>query len=420
MMRRDAALIALVLCAGGSQAATFYVAPGGKDSASGTITAPWQSIAKAQLQASPGDIVYFRGGTYAYTAAIRACKSMTDTVEAITLDKSGAAGKPISYLAYQGETPVFDFSGMTDNCRIKGFNVVADHLHLKGLEITGVPQHPGNYLNHESWGVWIRGSDNVFELLNTHHHMGPGLFIKDGANNLVLNVDSHHNYDPMTSNGAGQSADGFGAHVSENQPGNVFRGCRAWANTDDGFDLINARSAVLIEHSWTWGQGYLPGTHTALPAGNGNGFKIGGFGGKFHGNAPKHTVRYSVAFDNKVNGFYANHHPVASEFLNNTSVNNGVDFNLLGIDANGGPVGMGVLRNNLAFGGKLTANVEGDGVSAFNNSWALARPVTPADFDSVSNEGWDAPRAADGSLPPQPHFNLLKGSIFSATGAASR
>jgi hypothetical protein len=177
---------------------------------------------------------------------------------------------------------------------------------------------------------------------------------------------------------------------------------------------------VLIEHSWTWGQGYLPGTHTALPAGNGNGFKIGGFGGKFHGNAPKHTVRYSVAFDNKVNGFYANHHPVASEFLNNTSVNNGVDFNLLGIDASGGQIGMGVLRNNLAFGGKLTANVEGDGVSAANNSWALARPVAAADFDSVSNEGWDAPRAADGSLPPQPHFNLLKGSIFSATGAASR
>jgi hypothetical protein len=420
MHRPQTALVGLVfiLSASSGQAATWYVAPAGSDSAAGSLSAPFQSIARAQVQAAAGDTIYFRGGKYAYTAAISACTSMTDTVDAITLDKSGAAGKPINYWAYPGETPVFDFSAMADNCRIKGFNVVANHLHLKGLEITGVQQHPGNFRNHESWGIWIRGSDNVFELLDTHHHMGPGLFLKDGANNLVLNVDSHHNYDPMTSNGAGQSADGFGAHVGENQPGNVFRGCRAWANSDDGFDLINARSPVLIEHSWAWSQGYLPGTRTALPAGNGNGFKIGGYGGKWHPNAPVHTVRFSVAFDNKANGFYANHHPVASDFLDNIGVNNGVDFNMLGIDQNGGPVSRGRLRNNLAYGGRLTANV--DGADVAGNSWNLARAVSAGDFDSVSMAGWDAPRAADGSLPPQPHFNLVSGSVFSTVDAASR
>jgi hypothetical protein len=71
--------------------------------------------------------------------------------------------------------------------------------------------------------------------------MGPGLFIKDGAWNLVLNSDSHHNYDPYTSNGAGQSADGFGAHIGP-QPARAM--CSAAAapgrTTDDGFDLINA------------------------------------------------------------------------------------------------------------------------------------------------------------------------------------
>jgi hypothetical protein len=402
------ATVAMSMLATTAAAATYYVAPSGNDGAAGTMAAPWQTIAKAQAKAAAGDTIYFRGGTYAYTAAIGTCSGMTDTVNAITLSKSGEAGSPIKYWAYPGEVPVFDFSQMKDNCRIKGFNVVANHLHLKGLEITGVQQHPDNYRNHESWGVWIRGSNNIFELLNTHHHMGPGLFLKDGANNLVLNVDSHHNYDPRTSNGAGQSADGFGAHIGANQPGNVFRGCRAWANSDDGFDLIKAESTVVIENSWAWGHGYLPDTKTSLPAGNGNGFKIGGFGGGWQANAPKHVMRTSVAFDNKANGFYANHHPVASDFFNNTGFNNGVDFNMLGVDQSGKPVSMGKLRNNIAFGGKLVANV--DGADVTNNSWNMPAPVSAADFQSVSTAGWDAPRMPDGSLPVMPHMRLSSAS----------
>ncbi|WP_030434457.1 right-handed parallel beta-helix repeat-containing protein [Actinoplanes subtropicus] len=45
-------------------AATYYVAPGGSDSAAGTQSAPWASVAHAQSVASAGDTVYLRGGTY--------------------------------------------------------------------------------------------------------------------------------------------------------------------------------------------------------------------------------------------------------------------------------------------------------------------------------------------------------------------
>ncbi len=393
---------------GWASAATYYVAPDGNDGAAGAMAAPWKSFAKAQAMAAPGDTVYFRGGVYLYSAAVRPCASMRDTVDAIALDKSGQAGQPIRYWAYPGETPVFDFSRMKDNCRVKGIDVTASYLHLKGLEVTGAPQQPENHLNNESWGIWINGSHNVFEALNTHHHMGPGLFIRDGSDNLVLNVDSHHNYDPYTRSGAGQSADGFGAHIKANRPGNVFRGCRAWANSDDGFDLIRAQSPVVIEYSWAWMQGYLPGTSTSLPSGNGNGFKIGGFGGGYAPDAPKHIVRFSVAFKNKVNGFYANHHAAASEFFNNTGVDNGIDFNMLGVDSKGAPTSLGIVRNNVAYGGTLVKNIEGADVA--NNSWNLPGAVTSADFQSVSTEGWDAPRQADGSLPPLPHFHLAGAS----------
>jgi len=48
----------------GAQAATYYVAPTGSDSAAGSQTAPWATIAKAQSMAAAGDTVYFRAGTY--------------------------------------------------------------------------------------------------------------------------------------------------------------------------------------------------------------------------------------------------------------------------------------------------------------------------------------------------------------------
>ncbi|MEO7495661.1 MAG: right-handed parallel beta-helix repeat-containing protein [Massilia sp.] len=401
-------LAALAAGAGHAAAASYYVAPGGDDGAAGTLEAPWQTVMHAQARVQPGDTVFFRGGQYLIASATKGCASRTDAVDAIRLSKSGAEGRPIRYWAYPGETPVFDFSRMKDDCRVKGFNVSADWLHLKGLEITGAPQQPENRLNHESWGLWINGSHNVFELLNTHHNMGPGVFIKDGGDNLVLNSDSHHNYDPYTSNGAGQSADGFGAHIGANHPGNVFRGCRAWMNTDDGFDLINAFSAVTIENSWAWQHGYLPGTKTSLPAGNGNGIKAGGYGGKFSGAQVVHVVRNSVAFNNKVNGFYANHHPVALDFFNNTSFGNGSQFNMLGIDADGKPVNLGNLRNNVAWKGVTAVHIAG--ASEQNNSWNLAEPVGEADFEGVSTEGWDAPRQADGGLPVLKQFHLAAGS----------
>lgn len=384
----------------------YYVAPTGTDSAAGAQAAPWASIAHAQAVVQPGDTVYFRGGTYTYTRANRGCTSQTDRVDAVTLNKSGGSGNLINYLAYPGERPVFDFSRVNDNCRIKGFNVTGNWIHLKGLEVQGVPQN--NNLNHESWGIWVSGSNNVFEQINAHNNMGPGLFIQDGGGNLVLNSDSHDNYDPHTSNGAGESADGFGAHISANHPGNVFRGCRAWWNSDDGFDLINAFSSVTIENSWAWRNGYLPETTTA--SGNGNGFKVGGYGGTYVSNGVKHTVRDSVAFNNRASGFYANHHTLANDYFNNTSYANHPDFNMLGISSSGAAVGLGNLRNNIAYQGTLLSNMSG--TNASYNSWNLSVSLSDAQFRSVSTSGWDAPRQAGGSLPVLSNLRLAANSTL--------
>ncbi|MGR6919360.1 right-handed parallel beta-helix repeat-containing protein [[Actinomadura] parvosata] len=407
------ALVAASATAGHAAAgAVYYVAPNGSDSAAGTQAAPFASIARAQAAAQPGDTVYLRGGTYTYTSANSACSSPTARVDAITLNRSGSAGNLLRYWAYPGEKPVFDFSRMTDNCRIKGFSVTGSYIHLKGLEARGVPQN--NKLNAESWGIWVSGSHNVFESIDTHHHMGTGLFISGGGGNLVLNSDAHDNYDANSSDGPGENADGFGAHYTPaGRPANVFRGCRAWWNADDGYDLISTYSPVTIENSWSWRNGYVPGTTT--PSGNGAGFKVGGFGAEYDAGAVKHTVRFSVAFLNKAAGFYSNHHPVANDYFNNTSYGNHPDFNMLGIDASGAAVGRGTLRNNIAYTGTLTSNMAG--TSSAYNSWDLGIPLSDAQFQSVSTSGWDAPRQADGSLPTLPHLRLAANSTLIDKGA---
>ncbi len=376
----------------------YYVAPGGSDSAAGTKDSPWASIAHAQTVAEPGDTVYLRGGTYDYTHATTSCAGQTARVDAVTLDKSGTAGSPIRYWAYPGEVPVLDFTGMTDDCRIKGVDVTGSWIHLKGLEITGVPQN--NTLNHESWGVWNSGSNNTYEQLDIHHIMGPGLFVQGGGGNLVLDTDSHDNYDPNSSSGAGTNADGFGAHIPANNPGNVFRACRAWNNSDDGFDLISARSSVTIDSSWAWSSGYVPGTTTR--SGDGNGFKAGGYGGTYVTGGVKHTVRRSVAFGNRAAGFYANHHTVANDFFNNTGFANHPDFNMLGVSPTGEATGLGNLRNNVAYGGTPTSNMTG--TDADHNTWDLGTPLSDDQFQSVATTGWDAPRRPDGGLPDLPYL----------------
>jgi hypothetical protein len=389
-------------------AATYYVAPSGNDNNAGTEAAPFASMAKGQSVAVAGDTVYFKGGTYSYSKGTTTCSSGTATISGVVLSKSGSAGNPIKYWAAPGEKPVFDFGGIADSCRIKGILVSGSYIHLKGLEIKGVRQN--NDLNHESWGVWVQGSNNVFELLDIHHIMGAGLFIQQGGHNLVLNCDSHHNFDEHTSNGAGESGDGFGCHIRAGDAGNVFRGCRAWWNSDDGYDFINAFDACLVEDSWAWYNGYRPDTMTAI--GNGNGFKGGGYGADpsaFPANPARHTVRNCLAFMNRAAGFYANHHPNSCYFYNNTGYGNHPNFNMLGMSSSGADTTVGVYRNNISFSGTLFSNRNGAD-EAFN-SWTISGiTVSDTDFQGVSPTGMDAPRGADGSLPRVPNFHLAAGS----------
>jgi parallel beta-helix repeat protein len=368
----------------------FYVATTGNDSNTGTVNAPFKTVGRAQTAASAGDLICIRGGTYAFSGS--------GTV-GVSFTKSGTANNLIKYWAYPGEVPVFDLTNLTPSNRVTGLDVNCSYVHLRGLEVKGVHQYMSG---QDSWGVRIRGSNNVLENLNVHHNDAPGIFITSGASNQVLNCDSHHNYDFLEGGGSG---DGFGCHSTGSN--NVFSGCRAYDNSDDGFDFINAAGSCTAEKSFAFRNGYEPGTTTAK--GNGAGFKAGGYGSPPTvpaSGAATHTIRQCVAFGNRSQGFYANHHPGKINFYNNTAFRNSVNYNML---ADAGYPSSHDVRNNIAMTpGTAISNLSGG--SATYNSWNLTVTVSAADFSSVDESLASAPRQADGSLPNNAFLRLVSGS----------
>ena len=121
-VKRPAVFAVLILLATLSQAATtYFVATNGLDSNTGASNSPFATITRAQTAASSGSTVYLRGGTYFLTEAnLTATNNPWVIVNNIT--KSG-----VSYLAYPGERPVFDFSGVQPpSNRVTAFLVPAN------------------------------------------------------------------------------------------------------------------------------------------------------------------------------------------------------------------------------------------------------------------------------------------------------
>jgi MYXO-CTERM domain-containing protein len=399
LLAAGVAFFCVLLAWGHASAAEYYASPTGSDSNSGTQASPFATLQKGDSAAAAGDTVWLRGGTYYSTSQI-------------TLSKSGTSDTNRTKIwAYTGEVPVLDFSKYVSTnpaADVPAILVTGSWMHLKGLEIANGAlgasgDHSYSLLRTKN------ASNNTFEALNIHHGFGPGLFIDTGnGGNLILNCDSHDNYDKDGSQGDGQNGDGFGVHYQKSGPSTIIRGCRAWHNSDDGYDFIFQEVPVTIENSWATGCGYGSG-------GNGNGFKIGS-----SATGVRHIVQNNVAWKNKASGFYANHSSGGNTWYNNTSYSNGTQYNMLaatfasdgttiatdGITLTGSKVH--IMRNNIGFPDK---NANMTGVDTSFNTWDLGMTPVASDFASVSDTGCTGPREAEGSMPTACTFmKLVAGS----------
>lgn len=295
--------------AGVALLAPIYVAPAGRAEAPGSLAAP-TTLAAAIARVAPGQTIFLRGGTYPSSVQIT-----------IARDNSGTAAAPKRLFAYEGETPVLDFStqpyGASNNGR--GLQINGHFWHVRGLVVQRSADN----------GIYVAGNDNVIERCITRANRDTGLQLGRHAssaasiadwprNNLILNCESYDNYDAPP--GSGENADGFAAKLTVGG-GNVFRGCVAHHNIDDGWDLYTKGDtgpigAVTIDESVAHHNGTLTDGHSNVQ-GDRNGFKLGG-----EKIPVSHVVTRSVAYANGKNGFTWNSNPGAIRLSNTLAFDN--------------------------------------------------------------------------------------------------
>ncbi len=410
--RRQRLLLSIILCiffaAPLSYCSTYFVATDGNDSNIGDINHPFKTIGKGVSTVVAGDTIYLRGGVHDYSSTI-------------SISKSGSSGHLITLQNYQNEIVIVDFSKQQRVSNYRGIQLTGSYWHFKGFTVR----------NSADNGIYVNGSYNIFEQLITHHNGDSGIHLYGNASyspayNQVINCDSYLNYDPYAT---GENADGFAAKCATQTipptytlgPGNVFKGCRAWYNSDDGYDLWWAGNSVRIENCWAFRNGIDVWGMGNDFNGDGQGIKLGQGGGS-------HIVIHCMSYNNQHNGFDLNRSTTDATgvtIYNCTSVNNmGNNFNF----TNPTTGAIHVLRNNLSHLGSVNI---GSLIDDTYNSWN-GFTVTNADFvdldsnfplitnpntyTNVNSVGIDQPRGPDGELPKLAFLRLSNASALIDAG----
>ena len=298
---------------------------------------------------------------------------------------------------------MFDCSAVKPaGMRVNAFSVTGSWLHLQGLAVTGVQVTLKGHT--QSICFENNSSHNIFERLAMHDGQAIGLYSVRGCSNLFVNCDAWNNWDFTSEDGKGGNVDGFGCHPPQGGAGNIFRGCRGWFNSDDGFDCIGAAEAVTFENCWAFYNGL---NAAGAKLGDGNGFKAGGYGKRaasaLPAPIPRHVIRGCLAVGNRSSGFYANHHPGGCDWFNNTAFRNSINFNFLGRLADNltdVPGSGHRIRNNVSYRSRgLVTSFKPEQNEADHNTFAPEIKLTDRDFVSLDEKQLTLPRQPNGDLP---------------------
>ncbi|HQK40548.1 MAG TPA: right-handed parallel beta-helix repeat-containing protein [Flavobacterium alvei] len=332
----------------------FYISNAGSDSNPGTITLPWATIQHASTTLKAGQKVYIRSGRYhGY----------------IIFSKSGTAKSPISFEAYPGEKPIIDGSNLKSEPSNPWnnpplFNIKANYLVFKGLEL----------INAAMVTIYC-GDDthnNLFDSIHIHNGYGTGIMFYLCSNHIVQNCLVHDIYDyDKNGMGGGGNADGISASAGNTIPfpnygHHIFKNNTVYNCSDDGIDTWSSNGNIIENnevHNTGYGNPSNGGSHSATwnkPAGNGNGFKLGGGGGGSGNNKVMNNISYS----NRISGFDGNetrNKGSKNILYNNTAYNNPIGFRNLETFA--------IIKNNISF--KNNVDISGNVGVSENNSWDL-------------------------------------------------
>lgn len=363
-----------------ANAKQVFVAPTGSDMNSGTITNPLKSIGEATKRIAPGDTIYLRGGIYHCNAIVKIAT------------KSGNSQQMTLLSAYPGDArPALDFTATAPTGK-PGITFSADYWHLYGFDVT----HAGK----NGFRI-VHGNHNLFEFLSAVDNGNAGFQLAQGAScNILKNCDSYYNADAKN-----EDADGFAPKLDVGSE-NRFIGCRAWMNSDDGFDgyLRGEERDVntYYENCIAYKNGYLKDGKRSK--GDGNGFKLGGCD-KVALRRHNATLINCIAADNWLKGFDRNSTIGSMTLTGCMAYHNGVNSNTHNYSFSQGkseqlaPGKVLVIKNCISLKGKdLLLETTPSEISG--NSWQR-NDFNASDYDGFNAETLIGKRQSDGSLPAE-------------------
>ncbi len=321
---------------------TYYVSPDGKDDAAGTQEDPMNIhrllntkgvAANDTVQA--GDTVMVMPGDYIMEEGDRIIMLASGTYKQPITIKNADPTKKATLKFYEME-----FSSLN-----RGVQIYGDHYIWDSIDICGAGDN----------GLYIGGSYNVVQNCEFYDNRDTGLQLgrsySDYSNinqwphyNLIKNCTSYNNYDNET---YGENADGFAAKLTVGY-GNVFDGCIAYRNSDDGWDLYAKTDSgnigqVIMYNCVAFENGFIMETQDDFNAkfpkfkpaykeaisnsyttrdGDGNGFKLGG--SVMEGEV---LLENCLSFHNRMHGVTDNSNPGVITINGVTSYNNGASVN---------------------------------------------------------------------------------------------
>lgn len=305
----------------------------------GSESSPYNILdlfANASERISAGDTIKLKAGKY-------------DIDSRLLIQLNGEFNNYITMeSADHNNKAVLDFHKMEFGSNNRGVQLDANYWHWNCIDICGAGDN----------GMYIGGSYNVVENSEFYENRDTGLQLgrkysptatldsitEWPSYNLIKNCTSYNNYDNET---YGENADGFAAKLTVGY-GNIFDGCIAYRNSDDGWDLFAKTDsgnigAVIMYNCVAFENGYLaetqksfnekfpsynhefdePETNSYLTRdGDGNGFKLGG--SVMEGDVFLYNC---LSFNNRMHGVTDNSNPGVLSISNVTAFNNGTCIN---------------------------------------------------------------------------------------------
>ena len=416
-------------------ATNYFAAPGATGSGT-SVSNPGDLNKLASKTIAGGDSLFLMDGIYYITA----------TVDVKTA--AGTADKMTYVGAMKGSHPIIDGSKLTYNNggQSNGLRTRVAHVHLYGITV--------RYAGFK--GFLIGGNYNKIENCTAQACVDSGFGVKNAGDCTFINCDSFDNFDyelgGTSSPDFGGNADGF-CDKQFTGRGNTYINCRAWNNSDDGWDLykrgtsspivfincityanspeyydLTGNARLATDKAWfdsvegqtmTTSKGHTDTWYRThyYNNGNKNGFKIGGAGV-----ATDVTMYRCLAIANTVKGFDQNYTQGDVKLYNCTGYDNKNNYHF-------GSAQMKSLdiKNSISYYSHTPdANPKSEwwkdiittgNYTHSSNSWDMDG-MAPADGDFLSVDATLAasPRQADGSMDIPTLMCLAQDSKFINAG----